>query len=122
MGFGKYLAADINKTMEFLLKAIMGGLVIAGVVTAAERGNPTIGALILGIPLASLVSIIFMHYSGVQPEIFSQLARETIYFVMVSLIFFPIFAYTILHYGFWFSLGISLFVTLSALYGLLKAL
>ena len=54
--------------MEFLLKAIIGGLVIAGVVTAAERGNPTMGALILGIPAASLVSIIFMHYSGVQPE------------------------------------------------------
>jgi len=108
--------------MEFVLKAIIGGLVIAGVVTAAQRGNPTIGALILGIPLASLVSIIFMHYSGVQPEIFSQLARETIYFVLVSLIFFPIFAYTVLYYGFWFALSISLFVTLSALYGLLKAL
>jgi hypothetical protein len=26
--------------MEFLLKAIIGGLIIAGVVTAAERGNP----------------------------------------------------------------------------------
>ena len=108
--------------MEFLLKAIIGGLVIAGVVTMAERGNPTMGALILGIPLASIVSILFMHYSCVSPEVFSQLARETIYFVSVSLVFFPIFAYTVLHYGFWFSLGISLFVTLSALYGLLKAL
>ena len=53
--------------MEFLLKAIIGGLVIAGVVTMAERGNPTMGALILGIPLASIVSILFMHYSGVSP-------------------------------------------------------
>lgn len=108
--------------MEFLLKAIIGGLVIAGVVTAAQRGNPTIGALILGIPLGSVISVIFMHYAGVQPEIFSQLARETIYFVLVSLIFFPIFAYTVLHYSFWFALSISLVVTLSALYGLLKAL
>ena len=108
--------------MEFLLKAIIGGLVIAGVVTAAERGNPTMGALILGIPLASLVSIVFMHFSGVQPEVFSQLARETIYFVLVSLIFFPIVAYMVLHYGFWLSLGVALSVTLISLYSLLKAL
>jgi hypothetical protein len=37
--------------MEFILKAIIGGLIVAGVVTAAQRGNPTLGALILGIPL-----------------------------------------------------------------------
>tara|TARA_B110000858_G_scaffold193432_1_gene245914 strand:- start:1255 stop:1581 length:327 start_codon:yes stop_codon:yes gene_type:complete len=108
--------------MEFLLKAIIGGLIIAGVVTMAERGNPTMGALILGIPLASIVSILFMHYSGVQPEVFSQLAKETVYFVFVSLIFFPIFAYMVLHYGFWLSLSVSLTVTFIALYSLLKAL
>ena len=108
--------------MEFLLKAIIGGLVIAGVVTMAERGNPTVGALILGIPLASIVSLIFMHYSGVSPDVFSQLARETVYFVFVSLVFFPIFAYMVLHYGFWLSLSIALTVTFIALYSLLKAL
>jgi hypothetical protein len=108
--------------MEFLLKAIIGGLVIAGVVTMAERGNPTVGALILGIPLASIVSLIFMHYSGVSPDVFSQLARETVYFVFVSLVFFPIFAYMVLHYGFWLSLSVALTVTFIALYSLLKAL
>tara|TARA_R110001606_G_scaffold374461_2_gene532299 strand:- start:78 stop:404 length:327 start_codon:yes stop_codon:yes gene_type:complete len=108
--------------MEFILKAIIGGLVIAGVVTAAEKGNPTVGALILGIPLASLVSIVFMHFSGVSPEVFSQLARETVYFVFVSLVFFPIFAYMVLHYGFWLSLSVALVVTFIALYSLLKAL
>ena len=108
--------------MEFLLKAIIGGLIIAGVVTAAERGNPTVGALILGIPLASLVSIVFMHFSGVSPEVFSQLARETVYFVMVSLIFFPIFAYMVMSYGFWLSLLLSISVTLLALYTLLQYL
>ena len=112
----------LNNDMEFLLKAIIGGLVIAGVVTMAERGNPTVGALILGIPLASIVSLIFMHYSGVSPDVFSQLARETVYFVFVSLVFFPIFAYMVLHYGFWLSLSVALTVTFIALYSLLKAL
>ncbi len=108
--------------MEFLIKAVLGGLIIAGVVTAAERGNPTIGALILGIPLGSVISVIFMHLSGVQPEVFSQLAKETVYFVIVSLIFFPIFAYMIMNQGFWFSLALSISVTLGALALLLKFL
>jgi len=108
--------------MEFIIKAIMGGLIIAGVVTAAEKGNPTVGALILGIPLSSVISILFMHYSGIQPEVFSQLARETIYFVAVSLIFFPIFAYMVMHYPFWSSLTVSLGITLGCLYWLLRVL
>lgn len=108
--------------MEFLIKAIIGGLVVAGVVSAAERGNPTIGALILGIPLGSVISVIFMHFSGVQPEIFSQLAKETIYFVTVSLIFFPIFAYLVMVQGFWVSLTVSITVTMGCLYLLLKYL
>ena len=108
--------------MEFIIKAIMGGLIIAGVVTAAEKGNPTVGALILGIPLSSVISILFMHYSGIQPEVFSQLAKETIYFVAVSLIFFPIFAYMVMHYPFWNSLTVSLGITLGCLYWLLRVL
>lgn len=108
--------------MEFLIKAIIGGLVIAGVVTAAEKGNPTIGALILGIPLGSVISVIFMHLSGVQPEVFAQLAKETVYFVVVSLVFFPIFAYMVLQNGFWISLTVSISFTLFCLYLLLKYL
>jgi uncharacterized membrane protein (GlpM family) len=108
--------------MEFLLKAVIGGLIIAGVVTAAEKGNPTVGALILGIPLSSVISILFMHYAGIQPEVFSQLAKETIYFVAVSLVFFPMFAYMVMNYGFWSSLLVSLGITLGCLYWLLRVL
>ena len=105
--------------MEFIIKAILGGLIVAGVVSAAQKGNPTIGALILGVPLGSIISIIFMHFSGVQPEIFSQLAKETILFVAVSLVFFPIFAYMVMHYNFWASLIVSIAICLACLYALL---
>lgn len=101
--------------MEFIIKAILGGLIVAGVVTAAQRGNPTLGALILGIPLGSIISIIFMYYSGVDIKTFQQLAQETIYFVIVSLIFFPIFVYTLNHVHFWISLTGSMSVTMLAL-------
>jgi uncharacterized membrane protein (GlpM family) len=105
--------------MEFILKAIIGGIIVASVVSAAQKGNPTLGALILGVPLGSIISVIFMHYSGVQPEIFSQLAKETIIFVAVSLVFFPIFAYMVMHYNFWISLVTSIAVCMACLYALL---
>ena len=50
--------------MEFILKSIVGGIIIASVVTLAQRGNPTLGALILGLPLTTVISLIFMYYSG----------------------------------------------------------
>ena len=97
--------------MEFILKAIIGGLIVAGVVTAAQRGNPTLGALILGIPLGSVISLVFMYYSGVDVKVFQQLAQETIYFVLVSLVFFPMFVITLNHWNFWISLLSSISVS-----------
>lgn len=102
--------------MEFLLKAIIGGIIIASVVTVAQRGNPTMGALILGIPLSSIVSIIFMYYAGVDVTLYAQLALETVYFVLVSLIFFPIFVYLLSQIAFWPSLLISISISMSGLY------
>ncbi len=104
--------------MEFILKSMIGGIIIASVVTVAQRGNATLGALILGIPLTSVVSIIFMHYSGVDTYVFSKLAKETIIFVMISLVFFPLFAYLVVNYTFWPSLCVSMMVTMCCLYGL----
>lgn len=102
--------------MEFLLKAIIGGIIIASVVTIAQRGNPTVGALILGIPLSSIVSIIFMYYAGVDVSVYTQLAIETVYFVLVSLAFFPIFAYMVYNMPFWPALIISTSISMSGLY------
>tara|TARA_B000000609_G_scaffold121882_1_gene95786 strand:- start:422 stop:571 length:150 start_codon:yes stop_codon:yes gene_type:complete len=45
--------------MEFVIKAIIGGMIIATVSTVSEK-YPTIGAFILGIPLASFVFCIFI--------------------------------------------------------------
>lgn len=101
--------------MEFIIKAILGGLIVAGVVTAAQRGNPTLGALILGIPLGTIISIIFMYYSGVDIPVFQQLATETVYFVLVSLVFFPVFVYGLYYFHFWISLSSAIAVTMTGL-------
>ena len=107
--------------MELLIKAIIGGIVIATVSTVSQR-YPTIGAFILGIPLATFVSFIFMHYAGVDVQTFKTLSIQTIYFVLISLLFFPIFVYLLPAYGFWLGMSIGCAVTGSLMFGLYRFL
>ena len=96
--------------MEFIIKTIIGGLIIATVSTVSEK-NPTLGAFILGIPLASFVSFTFMYYAGVDVQTFKTISIHTVYFVLISLLFFPIFAQMLPHFGFWWSATAGVFVS-----------
>ena len=107
--------------MELLIKAIIGGVVIATVSTVSEK-YPTIGAFILGIPLASFVSFIFLHYAGVDIQTFKTLSIQTVYFVLISLIFFPIFVYVLPYYGFWIAMSVGTVLTGTLMLGLYKFL
>ena len=105
--------------MELLLKAIIGGIIIATVSTIGGR-YPTIGAFVLGIPLATFVSFIFMHYAGVDVQTFKMISIQTVYFVLVSLLFFPIFVYMMPNYRFWLSMITSAMITGFLMLGLFK--
>lgn len=107
--------------MEFLIKAIIGGIIIATVSTVSEK-YPTIGAFILGIPLASFVSFIFLYYAGVDVQTFKTLSIQTIYFVLISLLFFPIFVYILPIYGFWIAMSVGTVLTGSLMFGLFRYL
>ena len=96
--------------MEFIIKAIIGGIIIATVSTVSER-YPTIGAFVLGIPLASFVSFVFMYYAGVDVQTFKTISVHTVYFVLVSLLFFPMFVYIMPTYGFWTAMAIGSAIT-----------
>ncbi len=89
--------------MELLIKAIIGGIVIATVSTVGQR-YPTIGAFVLGIPLATFVSFVFMYYAGVDVQTFKTISVQTVYFVLISLLFFPVFVLMLSQYGFWTSM------------------
>ena len=102
--------------MEFILKSIVGGIVIASVVTLSQRGNAMLGALILGLPLTTVISLIFMYYSGVDNEVFVELSKQAIGFIVISLVFFPLFASLVSIYAFWPSLSISMMITMACLY------
>ena len=88
---------------------------IATVSTVSER-YPTIGAFILGIPLASFVSFIFMYYAGVDVQTFKTISIHTVYFVLVSLLFFPIFVFMLSQYGFWLSMLVGTVITGSLMF------
>ena len=96
--------------LELLIKAIIGGAVIATVSTVSQK-YPTIGAFVLGIPLASFVAFVFMYYSGVDQQTFKTISIQTVYFVGVSLLFFPIFVYTMPYVGFWSAMVIGTVIT-----------
>ena len=107
--------------MEFLIKTIIGGIIIATVSSVSQK-YPTIGAFVLGIPLASIVSFIFLYYAGVDVQTFKTLSIQTIYFVLISLLFFPIFVYLLTAYGFWVAMAIGCTVTGSLMFGLFRYL
>ena len=107
--------------MEFLIKTIIGGIIIATVSSVSQK-YPTIGAFVLGIPLASIVSFIFLYYAGVDVQTFKTLSIQTIYFVLISLLFFPIFVYLLPAYGFWVAMSIVCTVTGSLMFGLFRYL
>jgi len=107
--------------MEFVIKAIIGGIIIATVSTVSEK-YPTIGAFILGIPLASLVSFTFLYYAGIDVQTIRTLSIQTVYFVLISLLFFPVFVYFLPTYGFWIAISIATVLTGSLMFGLFRYL
>ena len=94
---------------DILIKSIIGGLII-GIVSTLAQKNPTAGAFIMGISLVSIITLTIMHYSGVDYQIFKTFFYQTVYFVAVSLIFFPMFV-ALYNYNFWIALLGSATVT-----------
>ena len=95
--------------VDILIKSVIGGLII-GIVSTLAQKNPTAGAFIMGIPLVSFITLAIMHYSGVDYQTFKTFSYQTVYFVAISLIFFPIFV-ALYNYNFWFALLSSATVT-----------
>ena len=88
--------------LDILIKSIIGGIII-GVVSTLVQKNPTAGAFIMGIPIVSFITLAMMWYAGVDFQTFKTFSFETIYFVLLSLTFFPTFIFLMPYIGFWFS-------------------
>ena len=105
--------------LDIAIKSIIGGLII-GIVSTIAQKNPTGGAFIMGVPLVSFITLIVMYYTGVDYTTFKTFSLQTVYFVAISLIFFPIFAYSFYYVNFWIALTGSAVITTSAMYYSIK--
>ncbi|HBN76962.1 MAG TPA: hypothetical protein DD473_14320 [Planctomycetaceae bacterium] len=91
-------------------RAIIAGLVVAGVSELADR-FPRLGALLLTLPVISIVAFIATWNKNQDLNTISQLARETLILVPLGLPFFIPLAFSErLNIGFWsaFAAGILL--------------
>ena len=96
--------------LDIVIKAIIGGLII-GIVSSLAQKNPTLGAIIMGIPMVSIITLVIMYYSGVEYQTFKTFAYQTVYFVAISLIFFPLFVLGFAYVNFWIALFSSAAIT-----------
>ena len=101
--------------VDILIKSVIGGLII-GIVSTLAQKNPTAGAFIMGIPLVSFITLIIMYYTGVDYNTFKTFSLQTVYFVAISLIFFPMFAYGYYYTNFWIALSTSAIITAIVMY------
>ncbi|MCA9173808.1 MAG: hypothetical protein KDB14_04910 [Planctomycetales bacterium] len=92
------------------LRAIIAGLVVAGVTEISDR-YPRLGALLLTLPIVSIVAFVAVWQKSQDLRAISLLARETLVLVPLGLPFFvPLAASQRLGLSFWpaFSLGMIL--------------
>ena len=66
------------------LKAILSGLLIAVVSETAKR-SPALGALIVSLPLISIISMIWIWHDTHDPERLAAHAQATFWYVLPSL-------------------------------------
>lgn len=100
-----------------LFRAIIAGLVVAVVSQIADR-FPRLGALLLTLPIVSIVAFVAVWWKDQQLSSISTLARETLILVPLGLPFFVPLAFAErLGIGFWGALALGL-VLASATIGL----
>jgi hypothetical protein len=96
--------------MEFVLRTIIAAVVIA-VVSGISNRLPRVGALLLSLPLVSILAFVMSWTRYHEMKSVSQLARDTLILVPLGLPFFiPIAFAERLGLGFWpaFAAGIVL--------------
>lgn len=76
--------------MRFFIKILLSALIIA---LAAETGRrlPKFGALIVSLPLSSILVLLWMHLDGTTPQALAEMSRGIFWAVIPSLIFLQLF-------------------------------
>jgi hypothetical protein len=77
--------------MFFIFKILISSILIA-MSTEIAKKNPSVGGIILALPLVSIIAFAFMGYQGADAKSMSTYAKSTLVFVPISLVFFLPFA------------------------------
>jgi hypothetical protein len=100
------------------IKALLSGAIIAAVSEVAKR-HPAVGALILSLPLISILAFIWLWRDTGDEARIAALAQSTFWFVLPTLPMFLILPALLRSgTGFWAALGLSCLVTM-LLYGVM---
>jgi len=87
------------------VKAALSGVIIA-VVSEVARRSPTLGALIVSLPLVSILGILWLWHDTSDAERVAALAQSTFWYVLPSLPMFLVMPAMLRHgNGFWVTLA-----------------
>lgn len=96
----------------FIFKCALSGIII-GVVSEVAKRSPALGALIVSLPLVSLLGIIWLWRDTGDVERIAGHAQSTFWYVLPSLPMFLVFpAMLRAGFGFWPSLAASCVLTI----------
>jgi hypothetical protein len=96
----------------FIVKCLLSGLIIAVVSEVAKR-SPVLGALVVSLPLVSLLGILWLWRDTKDIERIADHAQSTFWYVLPSLPMFLVLpAMLRAGVGFWSSLGASCALTI----------
>lgn len=94
------------------IKALLSGVIIATASEVAKR-NPAIGAIILSLPLISILAFIWLWRDTNDTEGIASLAQSTFWFVLPTLPMFLVLPALLRGgLGFWAALGVSCLLTI----------
>ncbi len=99
--------------MAYLVfKALLSGVIIM-VVSEIARRSPSIGALVVSLPLVSLLAILWLWHDTGNVARIADHAEATFWYVLPSLPMFLAFPYLLRHgIGFWWALGAACVLTI----------
>ncbi len=103
-----------------LAKWLLSALIIVAV-NKVQLFNDRLSALLIALPLTSLLAMIWMHQSGQSSERLANHAEGTFWFVLPTLPMFLILPWMWRHgWGFWSALGLNCLIT-AALFWIMVA-
>jgi len=93
-----------------LLKAVLSGAIIAAASEAARRSS-VLGAVLISLPLSSILAMIWLYRDTNQQDEVAALSWSILWVIPPSLVFFVVLPLTLRSLGFWPSLLLASLVT-----------